>query len=60
MFKKDLIYLLMSDIERDRDIGRGRSRLPAGTPGSCPEPKADTQPLSHPGVPKYHISTEYS
>ena len=19
--------------------------------GSCPEPKADTQPLSHPGVP---------
>ena len=21
-------------------------------PGSCPEPKADAQPLSHPGVPK--------
>ena len=21
------------------------------TPGSCPEPKADAQPLSHPGVP---------
>ena len=20
-------------------------------PGSCPEPKADAQPLSHPGVP---------
>ena len=22
------------------------------TPGSCPEPKADTQPLSHPGIPR--------
>ena len=22
------------------------------TPGSCPEPKADAQPLSHPGAPK--------
>ena len=21
------------------------------TPGSCPEPKADVQPLSHPGFP---------
>ena len=21
------------------------------TPGSCPEPKADAQPLSHPAVP---------
>ena len=21
------------------------------TPGSCPEPKADAQPLSHPGIP---------
>ena len=21
-----------------------------GTPGLCPEPKADTQPLSHPGT----------
>ena len=25
--------------------------LDPGTPGSRPEPKADTQPLSHPGVP---------
>ena len=23
----------------------------AGTPGSCPEPKVDTQSLSHPGFP---------
>ena len=22
------------------------------TPGSCPEPKADPQPLSHPGLPR--------
>ena len=22
------------------------------TPGSCPEPKADAEPLSHPGVPE--------
>ena len=43
--------------DRGRDIDRGRSRLPAGSPmrdsipGSQPEPKADTQPLSHPGAP---------
>ena len=50
----------MRDRERGRDIGRGRSRLPAEepdaeldprTPGSRPEPKADAQPPSHPGVP---------
>ena len=49
----------MRDTERGRDTSRGRSRLPAGkphagldptTPGSRPEPKADAQPLSHPGV----------
>ena len=45
----------MRDTERGREIGRGRSRLPAGStmwdsiPG--PEPKADAQPLSHPDVP---------
>ena len=26
--------------------------LDPGTPGSCPEPKADAQPLSHSGVPR--------
>ena len=49
--------------ERGRDTGRGRSRLPAGslmqdgsrTPGSCPEPKADAQPLSYPGIPESKI-----
>ena len=50
----------MRDTERGRDIGRGRSRLPAGTPnvglnsrtpGSPPESKADVLPLSHSDVP---------
>ena len=27
--------------------------LHPGTPGSCPELKADTQALSHPGVPSH-------
>ena len=31
---------------RDPDVG-----LDPGTPGSHPEPKADPQTLSHPGVP---------
>ena len=53
----------MRDTERGRgrDIGRGRSRFPAGepdvgldprTPGSRPEPKADAQSLGHPGALK--------
>ena len=54
----------MRDTERGRDIGRGRSRLPVGslmqtdprTPGLQPEPKADIQPLSHPGAPFFLIS----
>ena len=54
------MYLFVRDTERDRDTGRGRSRLPAGepdggfdprTPGSRLEPKADAQPLSQPGAP---------
>ena len=48
---------------RDTDIGRGRSRLHARIPmwdsipelGSCPEPTADAQPLSHPGVPNVKL-----
>ena len=31
---------------REPDVG-----LDSGTPGSHPKPKADAQPLSHPGVP---------
>ena len=46
---------------RGGDTGRGKRKqapcrepdvgLDPGTLGSCPEPKADGQPLSHPGVP---------
>ena len=32
---------------REPDMGQD-----SGTPGSCPEPKADAQPLSHPGIPR--------
>ena len=54
----------MRDTERGRAIGRGRSRLLTGSPmwdlipgpGSHPEPKADTPPLSHPGIPEMDIS----
>ena len=50
-FFKIQFYLFMRDRERQRYRGRGRSRLPAGNQGSWPEPKADAQPLSHPGAP---------
>ena len=47
----------MRDTERGRDIEREEAPckepevgLDPGTPGSQPEPKADTQPLSHPGA----------
>ena len=48
---------------RDRERQRPRQKekqapcrepnvgLDPGTLGSCPEPKADAQPLSHPGIP---------
>ena len=31
LFKKDFIYLLMRDTQREADIGRRRSRFPAGS-----------------------------
>ena len=42
----------MRDRERDRNIGRGEPDvgLDSRTRGSQPEPKAATQPLSHPGA----------
>ena len=51
----------MSDTQREAEIGRGRSRLPARSlmwysildPGSRPKPKADTQSLSHASIPKF-------
>ena len=35
------------------------ARLDPRTPGSRPEPKADTQPLSHPGLPSNIFSYEF-
>ena len=40
---------------REPDVG-----LDPGTPGSQPEPKADTQPLNHPGIPFSDISVTTS
>ena len=52
----------MKDTERERQRHRQREKqvpcrklnvgLDPGILGSRPEPKADAQPLSHPGVPK--------
>ena len=60
-FLKDFIYLFMRDTERERQRHRQREKqtpcrepevgLDPETPGLCPKPKADTQPLSHPGIP---------
>ena len=57
----------MRDRERSRDTGRGRGRLmqgarcetQSGTPGSHPGPKADAQPLSHPGLRKKNLLNWY-
>ena len=55
------MYLFMRGRERERgrDTGRGRSRLPAGSPlwdsilglQGHPGPKAGTKLLSHPEIP---------
>ena len=51
----------MRDTERQRQgrkqapCGEPDAGLDPGTPGSQPEPKADAQPLSHPGVPTHFI-----
>ena len=37
---------------RELDVG-----LDPSIPGSCPEPKADAQPLSHPGVSVFGLFT---
>ena len=52
----------MRDRERERQRHRQKEKqvpcrepnvgLDPGTPGSRPGPKADAQPLSHPGVPR--------
>ena len=54
----------MRETERSRDIDRGRGRLPTGgsdvglnprTWRSQPEPKADAQPQSNPGIPSFNF-----
>ena len=51
----------MTDRERGRDIGRGKAGSPRGPQCGIPsrdsiQPKADAQPLSHPGVPDFTIN----
>ena len=54
----------MKDTERQGHMQRDKQapcrepdvRLDPGTPRSCPEPKPDAQPLSHPGVPKHLLN----
>ena len=56
----------MKDTQRERQRCRQREKQAPGrepnvgldprTPGSQPEPKADVQPLSHPGDPALAIS----
>ena len=39
--------------EKQAPFGEPDVELDPRTPGSCPEPKADTQLLSHPGIPEH-------
>ena len=59
-----ILFIHERHTQRGRDIGRGRSKLHAGSqretpgiPGSHTGLKAGTKPLSHPGIPVVHIST---
>ena len=64
-FLKDFIYLFMRDTERERLRHMQREKqapswepdvgLDLGSPGSCPELKADAQPLSHLGIPSFMV-----
>ena len=44
-------------MQREKQAPRRKpdAGLDPRTPGSCPESKADTQPLSHPGIPHIMI-----
>ena len=64
-------YLFIHETHRERGRHRQRQRekqapyrepdvgLDPRSPGSCPEPKAEAQPLSHPGVPKRGFSERW-
>ena len=61
--------MIVTERERERERERQRHRqreeqapcrepdvgLDPGTTGSHPEPEADPQPLSYPGIPKGHL-----
>ena len=36
-------------------MGESNAGLDLRTPGSCPKPKVDAQPLSYPGVPRVNL-----
>ena len=44
--------------EKQTSCGESDVGLDPRTPGSCPDPKADAQPLSQPGVPVLIFSFE--
>ena len=72
IFLKIFFNLFLRDTERERESERQRHRqrekqapcrdpdvgLHPRTPGSHPEPKADAQPLSHPGAPRCNLKTK--
>ena len=62
-----MIYLFIHETQRERQRHRQREKqdpcrepdvgLDPETPGSHPEPKADAQPLSHPGTPTHVLES---
>ena len=60
-FLKNILFIYSQEAQRERQRHRQREKqapcrepaveLGPRTPGSGPEPKADTQPLRHPGAP---------
>ena len=66
LFKKKIFYLFIRDTQRERQRHRQREKqaprrepdveLDPGSRAARPKPKADTQPLSHPGVPVSNLS----
>jgi hypothetical protein len=62
--KKSFIYSSMRDTEKRQRHGQREKKAPRREPvaeldprtlESCPELKADAQPLSHPGIPRYRV-----
>ena len=67
-FLKNIFFIYSWETHRERQrYGQREKQAPCrepnvgldpGTPGSCPEPKEDAQPLSHPGGP--HLTLIYT